>query len=133
LQAFTFDFTFCFSDGILPNEKDAGVPDHLGWTVQAAEAGRSVSESACLLGESAHTDSTEKEYREVSERETGTVKWFSDEKGFGFVSRQSGGDVFVHYSSVEGSGFRTLAEGQLVEFEVEQTPKGLQAVRVRAL
>jgi len=69
----------------------------------------------------------------VAERETGTVKWFSDEKGFGFVSRQSGGDVFVHYSSVEGTGFRTLMEGQLVEFEVEQTPKGLQAVRVRAL
>ena len=69
----------------------------------------------------------------MAERETGTVKWFSDEKGFGFVSRQSGGDVFVHYSSVEGTGFRTLAEGQLVEFEVEQTPKGLQAVRVRAL
>ena len=85
------------------------------------------------LGESAHTNSIEKEYQEVAERETGTVKWFSDEKGFGFVSRQSGGDVFVHYSSVEGSGFRTLGEGQLVEFEVEQTPKGLQAVRVRAL
>ena len=69
----------------------------------------------------------------MSDRETGTVKWFSDEKGFGFISRQSGGDVFVHYSSVEGTGFRTLGEGQLVEFEVEQTPKGLQAVRVRAL
>lgn len=69
----------------------------------------------------------------MAERETGTVKWFSDEKGYGFISRQSGSDVFVHYSSIEGTGFRTLGEGQLVEFEVEDTPKGLQAVRVRAL
>lgn len=76
---------------------------------------------------------TNKEYQEVSERETGTVKWFSDEKGYGFISRQSGSDVFVHYSSVEGQGFRSLSEGQLVEFEVEQGPKGLQAVRVRAI
>ena len=69
----------------------------------------------------------------MAERETGTVKWFSDEKGYGFISRQSGSDVFVHYSSIEGTGFRTLGEGQLVEFEVEQGQKGLQAVRVRAL
>ena len=69
----------------------------------------------------------------MAERETGTVKWFSDEKGYGFISRQSGSDVFVHYSSVEGTGFRSLSEGLLVEFEVEQTAKGLQAVRVRAV
>jgi CspA family cold shock protein len=68
----------------------------------------------------------------VAERETGTVKWFSDEKGYGFISRQSGSDVFVHYTSIEATGFRSLTEGQLVEFEVEQTAKGLQAVRVRA-
>jgi len=67
------------------------------------------------------------------ERETGTVKWFSDAKGYGFVSRDSGEDVFVHYSAVEGEGFRTLREDQRVEFAVEQGPKGLQAVRVRAL
>jgi len=69
----------------------------------------------------------------VNERETGIVKWFSDAKGYGFISRESGDDVFVHFSAIEGDGFRTLREGQRVEFSVEQTPKGLQAVHVRAL
>jgi len=66
-------------------------------------------------------------------RVTGTVKWFNNSKGYGFVSREGGDDVFVHYSAIEGEGFRTLTEGQQVEFEVEQGPKGLQAVRVRAI
>ncbi len=69
----------------------------------------------------------------MKERETGIVKWFSDAKGYGFISRESGDDVFVHFSAIEGDGFRTLREGQRVEFSVEQTPKGLQAVHVRAL
>jgi CspA family cold shock protein len=69
----------------------------------------------------------------VTERETGTVKWFNDAKGYGFISRDAGEDVFVHFSAIEGEGFRTLREGQRVEFAVEQGPKGLQAVRVRAL
>jgi CspA family cold shock protein len=69
----------------------------------------------------------------VTERETGTVKWFNDAKGYGFISRDAGGDVFVHYSAIEGVGFRTLREDQRVEFAVEQGPKGLQAVHVRAL
>ncbi len=69
----------------------------------------------------------------MSERETGIVKWFSDTKGYGFISREAGDDVFVHFSAIEGEGFRTLREGQRVEFSVEQTPKGLQAVHVRAL
>jgi CspA family cold shock protein len=69
----------------------------------------------------------------VTERETGTVKWFNDAKGFGFISREAGEDVFVHFSSIEGEGFRTLREDQRVEFAVEQGPKGLQAVRVRAV
>jgi CspA family cold shock protein len=69
----------------------------------------------------------------VAERETGTVKWFNDGKGYGFVTRDAGDDVFVHYSEIEGGGFRSLAEGQRVEFEVEQGQKGLQAVRVRAV
>jgi CspA family cold shock protein len=69
----------------------------------------------------------------VTERVTGTVKWFNDAKGFGFIARDEGEDVFVHYSSVEGDGFRSLSENQRVEFGIEQGPKGLQAVQVRAL
>lgn len=69
----------------------------------------------------------------MTEKETGTVKWFNDGKGFGFISRDAGEDVFVHYTAVEGDGFRSLREGQRVEFTVEQTPKGLQAVQVRAI
>ncbi|MBL7062864.1 MAG: cold-shock protein [Anaerolineae bacterium] len=69
----------------------------------------------------------------MTERETGTVKWFNDSKGYGFISREAGEDVFVHHSAIEGEGFRSLRENQQVEFAVEQGPKGLQAVRVRAL
>ena len=69
----------------------------------------------------------------MTERETGTVKWFNDAKGYGFISREAGEDVFVHYSAVEGEGFRSLREDQRVEFAVEQGPKGLQAMHVRAL
>jgi CspA family cold shock protein len=60
----------------------------------------------------------------------GTVKWFNESKGFGFIQQASGEDVFVHFSAIQGDGYRTLAEGAAVEFEVEQGPKGLQAVNV---
>ncbi len=62
---------------------------------------------------------------------TGTVKWFNESKGYGFISPSDGGDdVFVHFSAIEGDGFKTLAEGQQVEFEVQDSPKGPQAARV---
>ncbi len=61
----------------------------------------------------------------------GTVKWFSNEKGYGFIARPDGDDVFVHYSAIAGDGYRTLAEGQSVEFEVVEGPKGKQAANVR--
>lgn len=60
----------------------------------------------------------------------GTVKWFNDAKGYGFISRSSGDDIFVHFSSIEGSGFRTLSEGEAVEFEIKETERGLQATNV---
>ena len=63
----------------------------------------------------------------------GTVKWFNGEKGFGFIAQSEGPDVFVHYSEIEGAGFKSLEENQSVEFEVTQGPKGLQATHVRAL
>ena len=69
----------------------------------------------------------------MTERETGTVKWFNEAKGYGFIARDAGEDVFVHYSAIEEEGFRTLREEQRVEFAVEQGPKGLQATHVRAL
>ncbi len=64
---------------------------------------------------------------------TGTVKWFSAEKGYGFISREGGSDLFVHYSAINGSGYRTLEEGQAVEFEVTRGPKGDQAQNVTLL
>ena len=66
----------------------------------------------------------------MSDRQTGTVKWFNGGKGYGFIEREDGPDVFVHYSAIQGDGYRNLEEGQQVEFSVEQGPKGLQAADV---
>ena len=63
--------------------------------------------------------------------EKGTVKWFNDAKGFGFITRENGPDVFVHHTAIQSDSFRSLAEGETVEFEVIQGPKGLQAANVR--
>lgn len=68
-----------------------------------------------------------------AQRITGTVKWFSDQKGFGFLAVEGGKDVFVHHSAIESQGFRTLTEGQRVEFTIEQGPKGPSAANVRAI
>ena len=66
----------------------------------------------------------------MSERVIGTVKWFNGSKGYGFISRDGGPDVFVHFSAIQAEGFRNLEEGQKVEFTIEQGPKGLQAANV---
>jgi CspA family cold shock protein len=71
-----------------------------------------------------------KEAIKMSERITGTVKWFNSGKGYGFIEREGGEDVFVHFTAIQGDGFRTLEEGQRVEFSIEQGPKGLQAANV---
>ncbi len=69
----------------------------------------------------------------MSEKTTGTVKWFNEAKGFGFIQRESGPDVFAHFSNIEGSGFKTLTEGQRVEFTVTAGQKGPQAENIVAI
>ena len=64
---------------------------------------------------------------------TGKVKWFNDQKGYGFITVDGGSDVFVHYSAILGSGFKTISEGDSVEFEVEQGRKGMQAINVKKI
>jgi len=67
----------------------------------------------------------------MAQREKGTVKWFNPKKGFGFISREDGDDVFVHFASIKGDGYRTLEEGETVEFEVASSQKGLEARDVK--
>jgi CspA family cold shock protein len=66
-------------------------------------------------------------------RQTGTVKWFNDAKGFGFITAENGEDLFVHFSAIQGSGFKSLPEGAQVEFEAIRGPKGMQASNVTAI
>lgn len=69
----------------------------------------------------------------MSVREKGTVKWFNNDKGFGFIEREKGGDVFVHFKAITAEGYKSLSEGQRVEFTVTQGPKGLQAEDVKVI
>jgi len=69
----------------------------------------------------------------MAEKSSGTVKWFSRTKGYGFITREDGDDVFVHFSAIQGDGFRNLEEGERVEFDVEDSPKGPHAVNVTKL
>ncbi len=69
----------------------------------------------------------------MSDRQTGTVKWFNDAKGFGFITPESGADLFVHFRAIQGNGFKSLQEGQKVSFIVVKGPKGLQADQVQAV
>ena len=71
--------------------------------------------------------------REVFGMANGTVKWFNESKGFGFIARDDGEDVFVHHTAIQGSGFKTLSDGQAVSFDVDKGPKGLRAINVVAL
>jgi CspA family cold shock protein len=68
--------------------------------------------------------------QEVQQMATGKVKWFNNSKGYGFIEKEGGGDVFVHYTAIQGDGFKTLNEGQLVEFDISQGDKGPQAINV---
>jgi CspA family cold shock protein len=81
----------------------------------------------------AQEEPAETEAQETGERVEGTVKWFSNPKGYGFISREGGEDVFVHYSEIQGSGFRSLSAGERVEFTVRQSEKGPRAAEVRSL
>jgi len=99
-------------------------------------ASRSSLQATTHLTETSQSSSAGniKNYKGTLQMEQGIVKWFNDAKGFGFITRNSGdGDVFVHFSAIQSSGFRSLPEGQAVEFSVTKGPKGLQAENVKVL
>jgi len=87
--------------------------------------------SVTCLQKSGEEFSATSKKEQSNNMETGTVKWFNDAKGYGFISRQNGEDVFVHFSAIQASGFRSLQEGQQVQFDVVKGPKGWQAENVK--
>ena len=87
--------------------------------------------SVTCLQKSCEEFSATSKKEQSNNMETGTVKWFNDAKGYGFISRQNGEDVFVHFSAIQASGFRSLQEGQQVQFDVVKGPKGWQAENVK--
>jgi CspA family cold shock protein len=91
------------------------------------------SEFQMLDPQSAAGGKIQERIKEITKMEQGTVKWFNDAKGFGFISRQNGEDVFVHYSAINSNGFKSLQEGQAVQFNVVKGPKGWQASDVQPL
>jgi cold shock protein len=94
---------------------------------------KSVSPTSALLLTAATLLSNSKNKDRNIKMEQGTVKWFNDAKGYGFISRQNGEDVFVHFSAIQAGGFRSLQDGQAVQFEVTKGPKGWQAENVQAV
>jgi cold shock protein len=91
---------------------------------------RSFGPAAAAAGCAARTGQATRIQQELQVA-SGTVKWFNEAKGFGFISQTDGEDVFVHFSAIQGDGFKTLAEGEALEFDVTRGPKGLQAANVR--
>jgi CspA family cold shock protein len=87
----------------------------------------------CLHESCEHSAQHPRKRKQSNTMETGTVKWFNDAKGYGFISRQNGEDVFVHFSAIQANGFRSLQEGQQVQFDVVKGPKGWQAENVKAV
>ena len=88
---------------------------------------------SCTAGGGREAQIAQLSKKEIPVKEQGTVKWFNASKGFGFIQRQSGEDIFVHFSAIQADGYKSLNEGQAVEFEVTSGPKGLQAANVTSL
>lgn len=110
--------------------------DEMGMEADVEEqdvAATEVEEETVEVEVEVEEETAETEAQEAGERVEGTVKWFSNPKGYGFISREEGDDVFVHYSEVQGSGFRSLSAGERVEFTVKQSEKGPRAAAVRSL